>query len=159
MPHQGWAGCEQGRLSSPEDIFYLTVEARADLLAGGSGDWQGMIQARRAERDHYATITVPDTIQDWGEAVRGTGTSCIVDPDGVFRGIPISGGPVRFVRSMDDWNRVCRGDILVVSVIDPGMAPLFGVAGGWSPRRAGPCHMEPSLPASTDCRRLRMCPA
>jgi len=125
---------EQGRFSSPEDIFYLTVEARADLLAGGSRDWQGMIQARRAERDHDATMTVPDTIQDWREAVRGTDTSSSVDPDGVFRGIPISGGqvigPVRFVRSMEDWTRVCRGDILVVSVIDPGMAPLFGVAAG-----------------------------
>jgi rifampicin phosphotransferase len=125
---------EQGRLSSPEDIFYLTVEARADLLAGGSRDWQGMIQARRAERDHDATITVPDTIQDWREAVRGTDTASIVDPEGAFRGIPISGGqvigPVRFVRSMEDWTRVCRGDILVVSVIDPGMAPLFGVAAG-----------------------------
>ena len=39
-------------------------------------------------------------------------------------------GPVRFVRSMEDWSRVCRGDILVVAVIDPGMAPLFGVAAG-----------------------------
>ncbi len=83
---------EQGRFSSPEDIFYLTVEARADLLAGGSRIWQEMIQARRAERDHDATITVPDTIQDWREAVRGTDTSSIVDLDGVFRGIPISGG-------------------------------------------------------------------
>ncbi len=93
-----------------------------------------MIQARRAERDHDAMITVPDTIHDWREAVRGTDTSSIVDPDGVFRGIPISGGqvvgPVRFVRSMEDWSRVSHGDILVVSVIDPGMAPLFGVAAG-----------------------------
>ena len=125
---------QQGRLASPEDIFFLTIEARADLLAGGSRDWQGMIQARRAERDHNATMTVPDTIQDWREAVRGTDTSAIAGTDGVFRGIPISGGlvvgPVRFVRSMEDWNRVCRGDILVVSVIDPGMAPLFGVAAG-----------------------------
>ena len=81
-----------GAFSSPKGIFYLTVEARADLLAGGSRDWQGMIQARRAKRDHDAMITVPDTIQDWREAVRGTDTSSIVDPDGVFRGIPISGG-------------------------------------------------------------------
>ena len=125
---------EQGRLSSQDDIFYLTNEERADVLAGGSRDWQGMIQARRAERDHDAAMTVPDTIQDWRDVVRGTDTSPSVDPDGVFRGIPISGGqvvgPVRFVRSMEDWNRVCRGDILVVSVIDPGMAPLFGVAAG-----------------------------
>ena len=39
-------------------------------------------------------------------------------------------GPVRLVRSMEDWSRVSRGDILVVPVIDPGMAPLFGVAAG-----------------------------
>jgi pyruvate,water dikinase len=31
---------------------------------------------------------------------------------------------------MEDWSRVKRGDILVVSVIDPGLAPLFGLAGG-----------------------------
>lgn len=83
---------QQGRLASPEDIFYLTIEARADLLAGGSRDWQGMVQARRAERDQDAMITVPDTIQDWREAVRGTDTPSIVDSDAIFRGIPMSGG-------------------------------------------------------------------
>jgi phosphohistidine swiveling domain-containing protein len=125
---------EQGRLLSQEDVFYLTIDARADLLAGRSSDWQRMIQSRRAERDHNATIGVPDTIQDWHEVIRGTEASPVVVSDGIFRGIPISSGcvvgPVRFVRSMEDWSRVCRGDILVVSVIDPGMAPLFGVAAG-----------------------------
>jgi pyruvate,water dikinase len=125
---------EQGRLSSQEDVFYLTIEARADLLAGRASDWKGMIQARRTERDRNATVSVPDTIQDWREMVRGTYTSSVVASEGILHGIPISGGqvvgPVRFIRSMEDWSRVCRGDILVVSVIDPGMAPLFGVAVG-----------------------------
>ncbi len=125
---------EQGRLSSQEDVFYLTIEARADLLAGRASDWKGMIQARRTERDRNATVSVPDTIQDWREMLRGTYTSSVVASEGRLHGIPISGGqvvgPVRFVRSMEDWSRVCRGDILVVSVIDPGMAPLFGVAAG-----------------------------
>jgi phosphohistidine swiveling domain-containing protein len=125
---------EQGRLSSQEDIFYLTIDARADLLAGRASDWKEMIQARRAERDRNATVSVPDTVQDWRDMVRGTYASSVVAPDEIFRGIPISGGqvvgPVRFVRSMEDWSRVCRGDILVVSVIDPGLAPLFGVAAG-----------------------------
>jgi phosphohistidine swiveling domain-containing protein len=125
---------ERGRLSSQEDIFYLTIDARADLLAGRASDWKGMIQARRAERERNAKVNVPDTIQDWQDMVRGTHTLSVVASEGIFRGIPISGGqvvgPVRFVRSMEDWSRVCRGDILVVSVIDPGMAPLFGVAAG-----------------------------
>jgi pyruvate,water dikinase len=125
---------EQGRLSSREDIFYFKIEERADLLAGGSSDWHGVIQARRAERDRYATLRVPDTIRDWKDVVRGIDVVSPVASERILHGIPISAGqavgPVRFVRSMEDWNRVCRGDILVVSVIDPGMAPLFGVAAG-----------------------------
>jgi pyruvate,water dikinase len=124
----------RGRISSLEDIFYFKIEERADLLAGGSTDWRGVIQARRAERDHYATVSVPDTIRDWKDAVRGTNACSVVASAGIFHGIPISAGlvvgPVRIVRSMEDWGRVCRGDILVVPVIDPGMAPLFGVAAG-----------------------------
>ncbi|NWF74705.1 MAG: phosphoenolpyruvate-utilizing protein, partial [Nitrospirae bacterium] len=125
---------EQGRLSSQEDIFYLTLKERTDWLAGGLRDWRGLIETRRAERDRYATISVPDTIQDWKAMVRGTDTPTPMDSEKILHGIPISPGlvvgPVRFVRSIEDWSRVCRGDILVVSVIDPGMAPLFGVASG-----------------------------
>lgn len=124
----------QGRLSSQEDIFYLTIKERTDWLAGGLRDWRGLIEARRAERDRYATVSVPDTIQDWKAMVRGTDTPMPMDSEKILHGIPISPGlvvgPVRFVRSIEDWSRVCRGDILVVSVIDPGMAPLFGVASG-----------------------------
>ena len=125
---------ERGRLSSREDIFYFKIEERADLLAGGSSDWRRVIQARRAERDRNLTISVPDTIRDWNDVVRGMDAASVVASEGIFHGIPISAGqvvgPVRFVRSMEDWSRVSRGDILVVSVIDPGMAPLFGVAAG-----------------------------
>ena len=126
---------ELGRISSLEDIFYFKIEERADLLAGGgSTDWRGVIQARRAERVRHATVSVPDTIRDWKDVARGTDTFSVADSDGIFHGIPISAGqvvgPVRIVRSMEDWSRVCHGDILVVSVIDPGMAPLFGVAAG-----------------------------
>jgi len=125
---------ERGQLSSREDIFYVRIEERADILAGRSSDWRGLIQARRAERDRYLTISVPDTIRDWNDVARDRDAFPIVASEGIFHGIPISVGkavgPVRFVRSMEDWSRVCRGDILVVSVIDPGMAPLFGVAAG-----------------------------
>ena len=37
---------------------------------------------------------------------------------------------MRFVRSTADWSKVQTGDIIVAPVIDPGMAPLFGIAGG-----------------------------
>ncbi|MDE3049108.1 MAG: hypothetical protein KGJ48_04335, partial [Nitrospirota bacterium] len=125
---------ERGTLSSREDIFYLTIQERSALLAGGSSDWRGVIRARRADRDRYATISVPDTIRDWEEMILGRDGPSPVASERILHGIPISGGkvvgPVRLVRSMEDWSRVGRGDILVVPVIDPGMAPLFGVAAG-----------------------------
>jgi pyruvate,water dikinase len=34
------------------------------------------------------------------------------------------------VRSQADWGKVRAGDIIVTSVIDPGMAPLFVIAAG-----------------------------
>jgi pyruvate,water dikinase len=39
-------------------------------------------------------------------------------------------GPARLVRSQADWGKVRAGDIIVTSVIDPGMAPLFVIAAG-----------------------------
>jgi len=49
-------------------------------------------------------------------------------------GIPLSSGyaegPARIIRSPEDLKKVQRGDILVVSVIDPGMAPVLGLAAG-----------------------------
>ncbi len=125
---------ERGTFTSREDIFYITINERTELLSQRSSDWRGVIEARRAERSCFATTNVPDTIRDWRAVLSGSDTASAVIPKGILRGTPISGGkvagPVRFVRSMEDWSRVSHGDILVVSVIDPGMAPLFGVAAG-----------------------------
>jgi len=150
---------ERELLSSREDIFYLTNKERADLLSGGSRDWRGVIQARRAERDRYAATSVPDTIRDWNEVVRGRSASPLWIRRGSYTEFPsvrAGRGPVRFVRSMEDWSRVCRGDILVVSIIDPGMAPLFGVAAGLVAEMGGTLSHGAIIAASTDCRRLRM---
>lgn len=151
---------EQGRLSSPEDVFYLTIEARADLLAGRASDWKGMIQARRTERDHNATVSVPDTIQDWREMVRGTYTSSVVASEGILHGIPISGG-----RS---WGRFASFDRWRIGVESAAATFSWSRSSiqvwrrclvwqrGWSPRWAGHCRTERLLLASTDCRRWRM---
>jgi pyruvate,water dikinase len=81
-----------------------------------------------------------------------------------LHGIPISSGvvsgPVRFVRATADWSRVQRGDIIVASVIDPGMAPLFGIAGGLIVEMGGTLShgaiiaREYGLPAITNVVRV-----
>lgn len=132
--HLGERMVEQGVLAQRDDVFYLTLEERAAMSEGAQRDWQRIVRDRREERRRHREVQVPDTIRDW-EAVVGQGAqSTGPGGDGLLRGIAISAGtvtgPVRIVRSTEDWGRVRQGDILVVPVIDPGMAPLFGVAGG-----------------------------
>jgi pyruvate,water dikinase len=100
------------------------------VASGAAKDWKGLVETRRRERESNATQSVPDTVIG--------STQRVVDEDGrsdgSLRGLPISAGyaegSVCLVLSPDDLKKVKRGDILVASVIDPGMAPLMGLAAG-----------------------------
>ncbi|MBS0171836.1 MAG: hypothetical protein JSR62_15930 [Nitrospira sp.] len=125
---------ERGVLETPEDVFYLTMDEQTALSGGEPRDWQGLVRARRETRKRNEQVRVPDTIRDWEAVAQQSAPYAGAQPDGVLRGICISAGeatgPVRIVHSTADWDRVTPGDILVVPVIDPGMAPLFGLAAG-----------------------------
>jgi pyruvate,water dikinase len=119
-----------GILQSSEDIFFLLLDEIKAVASGTAGDWQGIVAARRAEWESHATQSVPDTVIGSDEGVVDEGGR----PDGSLRGLPISAGyaegPVCLLLSPDDLKKVKRGDILVASVIDPGVAPLMGLAAG-----------------------------
>ncbi len=125
---------ERGIFAAREDIFFLTLQERAELFSGGTGDWAGIVTRRREERERRAGIQVPDTIRDWEEAEAAQQEQAASGSAEVLRGIPVSPGsvtgPVRLLKSPADWGRVRAGDIVVTPVIDPGMAPLFGIASG-----------------------------
>ncbi len=119
-----------GILQSSADIFFLTLDEIKAVASGTAGDWQDIVVARRAEMESHATRSVPDTVIGSGEgAVDEGGRS-----DSSLRGLPISAGyaegPVCLLLSTNDMKKVKRGDILVAPVIDPGMAPLMGLAAG-----------------------------
>jgi pyruvate,water dikinase len=119
-----------GILQSRDDIFFLTLDEIKAVASGTAGDWQGIVAARRAEWESHATQSVPDTVIGSDEGVVSEGGRS----DGSLRGLPISAGyaegPVCLLLSPNDMKKVKRGDILVASVIDPGMAPLMGLAAG-----------------------------
>jgi len=125
---------ERRVFAMPDDIFYLTMDEQRALTNGDRQHWQGLVRQRRDERARNEQRHVPDTIRDWEAIVQEEPPSTSSGREGSLRGIPISAGEitghVRVVRSTADWGRVSPGDILVVPVIDPGMAPLFGMAGG-----------------------------
>lgn len=125
---------EQGLLQQTEDIFFLTIPDRTDLVTGRTQDWKAVIATRRAERERHATIEISDTIRNWSAANQYTLAGAHSERDHILSGTPISigtvTGPVRILRMATDWCKVLPGEILVVPVIDPGLAPLFGLAGG-----------------------------
>jgi len=124
---------ERGTFDAPDDVFYLTLEERATILSAVEHDWKVVVRLRKAERVRWLAMQVPDTIRN-GEADMARRDQSAGPTDGCLRGTPISTGTVtgtaRLVRTMTDWSKVRPGDIMVVPVIDPGMAPLFGIAGG-----------------------------
>jgi pyruvate,water dikinase len=132
--HLGELLVTRGICDQREDVFFLTIEDRANLLAGDGRDWRAVIGERRQDRKRNADVAVPDTIRDWDVLGRGIVPPGHPDGPGPLSGLPISVGsvvgPIRLIRSLTDWGKVTPGDILVAPVIDPGMAPLFGIAGG-----------------------------
>jgi len=131
--HLGELLIDRGVFTHKEDIFFLTLLEREALEKVSTETWSELIHARRAEREYWKTLKVPDVICGWDDPQTESHES-LPEGDGLLRGIPVSSGlvsgPVRFVRGTTDWSRVRRGDIIVAPVIDPGMAPLFGIAGG-----------------------------
>ncbi len=131
----------RGLLDSREDLFFLTAEELEALIAGPTGswsqDWKGVVAGRRRQREADATVVAPQTVA-WGGSRQDTKPTPGIDEDsesaGILTGMPISSGivegPVRVLRAPADVEQVQAGDILVASVIDPGWAPLFGLAAG-----------------------------
>jgi pyruvate,water dikinase len=120
----------RGALGHPDDVFFLTADEFRSLLDDTGRDWKSLVATRRQERAKHAEQTVPDLVRPVGLPT----LTAAADDGPILRGVPISigliEGPARLVLSPEDASTVQRGDILIVPVIDPGMAPLFGLAAG-----------------------------
>ena len=121
---------EQGLLDQAEDVFFIRVEEQLPLLSVEARDWRALVNSRKQARAADLAMAAPDQLIDEVEEV-----SADLMPEAAgWRGVPISAGlatgPVRIIRTLEDWKKVSPGDILVAPVIDPGMAPLFGIAAG-----------------------------
>ena len=159
--HVGELMTDQGLFRVREDIFFLTLQERGAMSSERRKNWGALVRARRAQREQWLTLEVPDTIRHQEPPERN---GHLLERDGLLSGIPVSSGrvsgPVTFVRSEADWIKVRRGDIIVAPVIDPGMAPLFGLAAGLVVEMGGTLShgaiiaREYGLPTITNVRRV-----
>jgi len=118
---------QEGRILQPEDVAYITVE---ELVADdGSTDWKPEVEFRRARREEYLKLEIPQSWDGSPVAVENGPASdhTSVELTGIGGSPGIAEGIVRVISNPldDDLN---DGEILVCETTDPSWASLFLVA-------------------------------
>ena len=115
-----------GRISLPDDVFYLTVD---ELTRAWPPDARDLIAARRAERAQFQRLVLP---ADWRGVPHAEEVSSTPDsPDGVIGGVGVSTGIVegraRVVLdpAIDD---IEPDEILVAPTTDPSWASVMFIS-------------------------------
>ncbi len=132
---------EAGRLDEPDDVMFLRYnELRALIGSADAVDARGLVATRRAEReaakrihprDWVGTVTPSQLafpyLVNWGYPERFDRQRS--DDDEVIAGIAGSPGAVegtaRVVTTVDEFDEVREGDILVCQMTNPAWVVLF----------------------------------
>jgi len=113
-------------LQEQADIDYLTFDELREVIRTHHVDYQ-LIQQRKAEYQHYETLTPPRVITSDGEIVTGAYQRENL-PAGALVGLPVSSGVIegraRVLFTMAAAE-LAEGDILVTRFTDPSWTPLF----------------------------------
>jgi pyruvate,water dikinase len=124
----------KGWLTSPDDIFFLTLYEIDDLvnsndLSEAGKDLVTLVSKRKDAFDYWHTIVAPAALGPGGIPLPDTGPT-----DSFLQGLPASSGRVhgtaRIVRSLEEATRLSEGDILVAQSTDPGWTPVFPLVRG-----------------------------
>jgi phosphohistidine swiveling domain-containing protein len=122
-----------------EDVWFLRRDELLAALAGAFVLTQATAAERRGTWERQRRLVpplrlgiVPPMIRGFVEAaeraVRGSAARANDDPDAII-GIPASAGrasgPVRLIRSVDQFDTIQAGDILVAPMTAPAWTPLF----------------------------------
>jgi len=120
---------KRGIMVQPEDIFYLSLDEVKDTVSTGcvNTTYKDTILLRKQEMEEYRTITPPQIIY-------GDQPPPITSHAGhTLRGIPTSKGfykgRVRVIKSIQEFHKLKKGEVLVIPYSDVGWTPLFTRAG------------------------------
>ncbi|MCK9249530.1 MAG: PEP-utilizing enzyme [Solirubrobacteraceae bacterium] len=119
-----------GALDDPEDVFLLRTD---ELLHGPPAGVRDLVAARRAQRERYAGLRLPEL---WTGPTAGIPADApstgAPDARDALQGIGASPGRVtaraRVVERAVDCDRLEPGEVLVAAVTDPSWAAAFPLA-------------------------------
>ncbi|MBF0502037.1 MAG: hypothetical protein HQM09_17995 [Candidatus Riflebacteria bacterium] len=116
------------------EVFWLTWKQTADALEGRvtAGDVKSLLSRANEDARMYRLFTNPDEL---GAGFLTRETFSAAAPVGArLTGVGCSSGTIegiaRVVTSLDEVDRIRRGEILVTRFTDPGWTPIFHLLGG-----------------------------
>lgn len=118
---------EAGLIENPDEIFYLTFDEIKNGRSKNGMDFKKKIMGRIEEMEKCRNILPPDIIfgdeeppprSEMGSILKGTPSS-----RGYYR------GTARIIRGTQEFNKLKKGDVLVIPYSDVGWTPLFIKAG------------------------------
>jgi len=120
-----------GLIESKEDIFYLTYEEIKNLTENTSqkGNIRELINKRKEEMDEYQHLKLPEIIFDdlpKNLLIEGKTRSNLI---GVATSRGSYVGTARIIAGIQDFYKICEGDVLIIPSSDPSWTPLFSKAG------------------------------
>lgn len=136
----GELATDRGTIAAPADVFFVTRDELDDALFGDDPlDLRGEVATRRTLRRRQSALVPPERVgprksnHERGAKKLGLIRSGEVEASeaGVIVGHPsspgVATGPARIVRTVDEFDRVQPGDVLIAQVTTPGWTPLFPV--------------------------------
>lgn len=123
---------QEGLLPDHDAVFFLTHEELGRLARNAETALATTALARREAFAQQETYEFPDVFQ--GEPTRLRLDLAAADSKGLVRGSPVSRGRVvgvaRIVRSLEEAERLERGEILIAPITDVGWTPYFSLISG-----------------------------
>jgi len=131
---------EAGKLNAESDVFFLEYPELQDALRGGHGDLRELVARRKRERDENRNLTPPEALgtpplvqEDDPFLTKFFGAPPEKNPDPrIINGNAASAGKItgtaRVILSLDDAERLNRGEILICPATMPPWTPLFAIA-------------------------------
>lgn len=118
---------QQQQLSSPDEIFFLTMTQVLNLLRGELSS-QAAAEVVAREQAYYASFKHFRNPNEIGSRYKGQSSKVTGN---VLKGVAGSPGQVtgvaRVIADIEDADRLQPGDILITRFTDPGWTPKFGL--------------------------------
>lgn len=122
---------DTGQLDVVDDVFFLT---RKELETPPGVDLRSVVAERRALRERYEALSLPDSFQGTPVATASATVRAPASPPGsTVRGLGASSGvyegTARVVLDPTELDDFRPGDVLVCELTDPAWAPILELAG------------------------------